>query len=67
MAVCIVPTLLSVVSCGQQAADRDIAVADSLSEAAPQRAMTLIDSLEGESTKLSKLGRLQSQRAKHEP
>ena len=44
------PTLLSVVSCGQQAADRDIAVADSLSEAAPQRAMTLIDSLEGEST-----------------
>ena len=50
MAVCIVPTLLSVVSCGQQAADRDIAVADSLSEAAPQRAMTLIDSLEGEST-----------------
>ena len=50
MAVSIVPTLLSVVSCGQQAADRDIAVADSLSEAAPQRAMTLIDSLEGEST-----------------
>ena len=49
LAVCIVPTLLSVVSCGQQAADRDIAVADSLSEAAPQRAMTLIDSLEGES------------------
>ena len=49
MALCIVPTLLSVVSCGQQAADRDIAVADSLSEAAPQRAMTLIDSLEGES------------------
>ena len=49
MAVSIVPTLLSVVSCGQQAADRDIAVADSLSEAAPQRAMTLIDSLEGES------------------
>ena len=49
MAVCIVPTLLSVVSCGQQAADRDIAAADSLSEAAPQRAMTLIDSLEGES------------------
>ena len=49
MAVCIVPTLLSVVSCGQQAEDRDIAVADSLSEAAPQRAMTLIDSLEGES------------------
>ena len=48
-AVSIVPTLLSVVSCGQQAADRDIAVADSLSEAAPQRAMTLIDSLEGES------------------
>ena len=50
MAVSIVPTLLSVVSCGQQAADRDIATADSLSEAAPQRAMTLIDSLEGEST-----------------
>ena len=50
MAVCIVPTLLSVVSCGQQTADRDIAVADSLSEVAPQRAMTLIDSLEGEST-----------------
>ena len=49
LAVCIVPTLLSVVSCGQQAADIDIAVADSLSEAAPQRAMTLIDSLEGES------------------
>ena len=49
LALCIVPTLLSVVSCGQQAADRDIAVADSLSEAAPQRAMTLIDSLEGES------------------
>ena len=49
LAVCIVPTLLSVVSCGQQAADRDIAVADSLSETAPQRAMTLIDSLEGES------------------
>ena len=49
LAVCIVPTLLSVVSCGQQAADRDIAVADSLSEVAPQRAMTLIDSLEGES------------------
>ena len=49
LAVCIVPTLLSVVSCGQQAADRDIAVADSLSEAAPQRAMTFIDSLEGES------------------
>ena len=49
LAVCIVPTLLSVVSCGQQAADRDIAMADSLSEAAPQRAMTLIDSLEGES------------------
>ena len=49
LAVCIVPTLLSVVSCGLQAADRDIAVADSLSEAAPQRAMTLIDSLEGES------------------
>ena len=50
LAVSIVPTLLSVVSCGQQAADRNIAVADSLSEAAPQRAMTLIDSLEGEST-----------------
>ena len=50
LAVCIVPTLLSVVSCGQQTADRDIAVADSLSEVAPQRAMTLIDSLEGEST-----------------
>ena len=50
LALCIVPTLLSVVSCGQQAADRDIAAADSLSEAAPQRAMTLIDSLEGEST-----------------
>ena len=50
LAVSIVPTLLSVVSCGQQAADIDIAVADSLSEAAPQRAMTLIDSLEGEST-----------------
>ena len=50
LAVCIVPTLLSVVSCGQQAADRDIAAADSLSEAAPQRAMMLIDSLEGEST-----------------
>ena len=49
LAVCIVPTLLSVVSCGQQTADRDIAVADSLSEAAPQRAMMLIDSLEGES------------------
>ena len=49
LAVSIVPTLLSVVSCGQQAADRDIAAADSLSEAAPQRAMTLIDSLEGES------------------
>ena len=49
LAVSIVPTLLSVVSCGQQAADRDIAVADSLSEAAPQRATTLIDSLEGES------------------
>ena len=49
LAVSIVPTLLSVVSCGQQTADRDIAVADSLSEAAPQRAMTLIDSLEGES------------------
>ena len=50
LAVSIVPTLLSVVSCGQQAADRDIAAADSLSEVAPQRAMTLIDSLEGEST-----------------
>ena len=50
LALCIVPTLLSVVSCGQQVADRDIAMADSLSEAAPQRAMTLIDSLEGEST-----------------
>ena len=50
LAVCIVPTLLSVVSCGQQTADRDIAAADSLSEVAPQRAMTLIDSLEGEST-----------------
>ena len=50
LAVSIVPTLLSVVSCGQQAADRDISAADSLSEAAPQRAMTLIDSLEGEST-----------------
>jgi tetratricopeptide (TPR) repeat protein len=50
LAVSIVPTLLSVVSCGQQAADRDIAAADSLSEAAPQRAMTLIDSIEGEST-----------------
>ena len=50
LALCIVPTLLSVVSCGLQAADRDIAAADSLSEAAPQRAMTLIDSLEGEST-----------------
>ena len=49
LAVSIVPTLLSVVSCGQQAADRDIAAADSLSEAAPQRAMMLIDSLEGES------------------
>ena len=49
LAVCIVPTLLSVVSCGQQTADRDIAAADSLSEAAPQRAMMLIDSLEGES------------------
>ena len=49
LAVSIVPTLLSVVSCGQQTADRDIAAADSLSEAAPQRAMTLIDSLEGES------------------
>ena len=50
LAVSIVPTLLSVVSCGQQAADRDIAAADSLSEAAPQRATMLIDSLEGEST-----------------
>ena len=50
MALCIVTAASSVVSCGQQAADRDIAVADSLSEAAPQRAMTLIDSLEGEST-----------------
>ena len=50
LAVSIVPTLLSVVSCGQQAADRDIAAADSLSEVAPQRAMTLIDSMEGEST-----------------
>ncbi|HJH77073.1 MAG TPA: hypothetical protein OIM43_08760 [Prevotellaceae bacterium] len=49
LAVSILPTLLSVVSCGQQAADRDIATADSLSEAAPQRAMMLIDSLEGES------------------
>ena len=49
LAVSIVPTLLSIVSCGQQTADRDIAAADSLSEAAPQRAMTLIDSLEGES------------------
>ena len=49
LAVSIVPTVLSVVSCGQQTADRDIAAADSLSEAAPQRAMTLIDSLEGES------------------
>ena len=48
LAVCITAAS-SVVSCGQQAADRDIAVADSLSEAAPQRAMTLIDSLEGES------------------
>ena len=50
LAVCIVTAASSVVSCGQQAADRDIAMADSLSEAAPQRAMTLIDSLEGEST-----------------
>ena len=50
MALCIVTAASSVVSCGQQAADRDIAAADSLSEAAPQRAMTLIDSLEGEST-----------------
>ena len=49
MALCIVTAASSVVSCGQQATDRDIAVADSLSEAAPQRAMTLIDSLEGES------------------
>ena len=49
LAVCIVTAASSVVSCRQQAADRDIAVADSLSEAAPQRAMTLIDSLEGES------------------
>ena len=49
LAVCIGPTLLSVVSCGQQAGDMDGAVADSLSEAAPQRAMRLIDSLEGES------------------
>ena len=49
LALCITAAS-SVVSCGQQAADRDIAVADSLSEAAPQRAMTLIDSLEGEST-----------------
>ena len=49
LALCIVTAASSVVSCGQQAADRDIAVADSLSEAAPQRAMTLIDSLEGES------------------
>ena len=48
MALCITAAS-SVVSCGQQATDRDIAVADSLSEAAPQRAMTLIDSLEGES------------------
>ena len=48
LALCITAAS-SVVSCGQQAADRDIAVADSLSEAAPQRAMTLIDSLEGES------------------
>ena len=50
LALCIVTSASSVVSCGQQAADRDIAAADSLSEAAPQRAMTLIDSLEGEST-----------------
>ncbi len=50
LALCIVTAASSVVSCGQQATDRDIAVADSLSEAAPQRAMTLIDSLEGEST-----------------
>ena len=49
LALCITAAS-SVVSCGQQAADRDIAMADSLSEAAPQRAMTLIDSLEGEST-----------------
>ena len=49
LALCIVTAASSVVSCGQQAADRDIAAADSLSEAAPQRAMTLIDSLEGES------------------
>ena len=49
LALCITAAS-SVVSCGQQAADRNIAVADSLSEAAPQRAMTLIDSLEGEST-----------------
>ena len=48
LALCIAAAS-SVVSCGQQAADRDIAMADSLSEAAPQRAMTLIDSLEGES------------------
>ena len=48
LALCITAAS-SVVSCGQQAADRDIAMADSLSEAAPQRAMTLIDSLEGES------------------
>ncbi len=48
LALCITAAS-SVVSCGQQAADRDIAVADSLSEAALQRAMTLIDSLEGES------------------
>ena len=48
LALCITAAS-SVVSCGQQAADRNIAVADSLSEAAPQRAMTLIDSLEGES------------------
>ena len=48
LALCIAAAS-SVVSCGQQVADRDIAMADSLSEAAPQRAMTLIDSLEGES------------------
>ena len=48
LALCITAAS-SVVSCGQQTADRNIAVADSLSEAAPQRAMTLIDSLEGES------------------
>ena len=50
LALCIVTAASSVISCGQQAADRDIAVADSLSEVAPQKAMTLIDSLEGEST-----------------